>query len=64
MGDEGISRAAKIVRGSITAALGKLTRDKAVENRGTAQKREAEAEIKASATRKAANNGDVDGPEI
>ena len=79
MGDERISGAAKKVRGSITEALGKLTGDKAVENRGAAQKREAEEELKASASRKenpnssvtrnaepVTNNrdGDLDGSEI
>jgi uncharacterized protein YjbJ (UPF0337 family) len=48
MGDEQISGAAKKVRGSITEALGKLTGEKAIENRGTAQKREAEAELRTS----------------
>jgi uncharacterized protein YjbJ (UPF0337 family) len=41
MGDKRVSGAAKKVRGSITEALGKLTGDKAVENKGAAQKREA-----------------------
>ena len=45
MGDKRISRAVKKVRGSITEALGKLSGDKAIENRGTAQKAEAEAEL-------------------
>ena len=54
MGDERISGAAKKVRGSITEALGKLTGDKAVENRGTAQKREAEKELTAGASKKPA----------
>jgi uncharacterized protein YjbJ (UPF0337 family) len=54
MGDKRISGAAKKVRGSITEALGKLTGDKAVENRGAAQKREAEKELKASASKKPA----------
>jgi uncharacterized protein YjbJ (UPF0337 family) len=40
-----ISRAAKKVRASITEALGKLTGDKATEMKGTAQKKEAEAEL-------------------
>ena len=51
MGDRRISGAAKKVRGSITEALGKLTGDKAIEKQGTAQKREAEAELKAEASK-------------
>jgi uncharacterized protein YjbJ (UPF0337 family) len=54
MGDKRISGAAKKVRGSITEAIGKLTGDKAIENKGTAQRREAEAELRASASKKAA----------
>jgi uncharacterized protein YjbJ (UPF0337 family) len=50
----GLAALQKKVRGSITEALGKLTGDKAVENRGTAQKREAEKELKASASKKPA----------
>jgi uncharacterized protein YjbJ (UPF0337 family) len=53
MSDERISDAAKKVRGSITEALGKLTGDKATEDKGTVQKREAEANIKATETKKA-----------
>jgi uncharacterized protein YjbJ (UPF0337 family) len=54
MGDKRVSGAAKKVRGSITEALGKLTGDKAIENKGAAHKREAEVELKASALRKVA----------
>jgi uncharacterized protein YjbJ (UPF0337 family) len=54
MGDKRVSGAAKKVRGSITEVLGKLTGDKAVENKGAAQKREAEAELKASTLTKTA----------
>jgi len=54
MGDERISDAAKRVRGSITEALGKLTGDKAIENKGTAQKQEAEAGMKATEIKQAA----------
>jgi uncharacterized protein YjbJ (UPF0337 family) len=55
MSNQWISGAAKKVRGSITEALGKLTGDKAIENKGTAQKREAEAELKAGAPKKTAS---------
>jgi uncharacterized protein YjbJ (UPF0337 family) len=54
MGDERISGATKKVRGSITEALGKLTGEKAVENRGAMQKREAEKELRAGASKKPA----------
>ena len=54
MSNQWISGAAKKVRGSITEALGKLTGDKVIENKGTAQKREAEAELKASAPKETA----------
>ena len=52
MSDKRISGAVKKVRGSITEALGKLTGDKVTENRGTAQKAEAEAELRASQRKK------------
>jgi uncharacterized protein YjbJ (UPF0337 family) len=45
MDKEPISRAAKKVRVSITESLGKLTGDKATERKGTAQEKEAEAEL-------------------
>jgi uncharacterized protein YjbJ (UPF0337 family) len=45
MDREPISRAAKKVRASITEALGKPTGGKATESKGTAQKKEAEAEL-------------------
>lgn len=55
MGDERISGAAKKVRGSIMEALGKLTGDKVIENKGAAQKREAEAELKVSIPKETAS---------
>ena len=45
MDKEPISRAARKARASITEALDKLTGDKATERKGTAQKKEAEAEL-------------------
>jgi uncharacterized protein YjbJ (UPF0337 family) len=45
MDEEPIRRAAKKVRASIAEALGKLTGDKATERKGTARKKEAEAEL-------------------
>jgi uncharacterized protein YjbJ (UPF0337 family) len=42
---EPISRAAKKLRASIAEALGKITGDKATERKGTARKKEAEAEL-------------------
>ena len=44
--DKKIDGAAKRVRGSITEALGKLTGDRLIEDKGALQKREAEAEMK------------------
>jgi hypothetical protein len=44
-----------LLTGEVTPeALRKLTRDRAIENKGANQKREAEVEIKASAFKKAA----------
>jgi uncharacterized protein YjbJ (UPF0337 family) len=51
MSDQRISDAAKKVRGSITEALGKLTGEKGIEDKGTVQKRAAEANIKATETK-------------
>jgi uncharacterized protein YjbJ (UPF0337 family) len=45
--DKRISSAAKRVRGSITEALGKLTGDSRTEKKGAAQKKAAEAELRA-----------------
>jgi uncharacterized protein YjbJ (UPF0337 family) len=54
MDEKRISSAAKKVRGSITEALGKLTGDNATEKKGAAQKKEAEVELAATKTKRAA----------
>jgi uncharacterized protein YjbJ (UPF0337 family) len=62
MSDKRISGAVKKVRGSITEALGKLTGDKVIEDRGTAQKAEAEAELRASRGKKPRQHSKSPGP--
>ena len=54
MDDDRIPGAAKKVRASVTEAIGKMTGDEVIERKGKAQKRDAEAEIKASETKNAA----------
>jgi uncharacterized protein YjbJ (UPF0337 family) len=54
MGEQRISSAAKRVRGSITEALGKLTGDSRTEKKGAAQKKAAEAELRAEKPKLAA----------